>query len=171
MLTAGKIDELVADHVAEQRAAALLEFSRVLARRPRGARQAQCHQDISAQAREARGDLARLAPATRRATPTPATGLHRDSALAIEYRPARTLAADSTQAAYLRYHMGRLLCDLLGFTGDNPSAEEAYQHKGGHSLWSHRVLAMRQTTVKRDGGALIRGQFRMSINRCYRAFH
>jgi len=27
-----------------------------------------------------------------------------------------------------------LLCDLLGFTGDNPSAEEAYQHKGGHSL-------------------------------------
>jgi len=30
------------------------------------------------------------------------------------------------QAAYLRYHVGRLLCDLLGFTGDNPSAEEAY---------------------------------------------
>jgi hypothetical protein len=41
------------------------------------------------------------------------------------------------QAAYLRYQIGRLLCDLLGFTGDNPSAEEAYQHKGGHSLWSH----------------------------------
>jgi hypothetical protein len=44
------------------------------------------------------------------------------------------------QAAYLRYHMGRLLCDLLGFTGDNPSAEEAYQHKGGHLLWSHYCL-------------------------------
>jgi hypothetical protein len=33
------------------------------------------------------------------------------------------------------------------------------------------VLTMRQTTVKRDGGALIRSQFRMSINRRYRAFH
>jgi len=44
------------------------------------------------------------------------------------------------QAAYLRYQIGRLLCDLLGFTGDNPSAEEAYQHKGGHSLWSHYCL-------------------------------
>ena len=44
------------------------------------------------------------------------------------------------QAAYLRYHVGRLFCDLLGFTGDNPSAEEAYQHKGGHSLWSHYCL-------------------------------
>ena len=29
---------------------------------------------------------------------------------------------------------------MLGFTGDNPSAEEAYQHKGGHSLWSHYCL-------------------------------
>lgn len=44
------------------------------------------------------------------------------------------------QAAYLRYQIGRLLCDLLGFTGDNPSSEEAYQHKGGHSLWSHYCL-------------------------------
>jgi len=44
------------------------------------------------------------------------------------------------QAAYLRYHVGRLLCDLLGFTSDNSSAEEAYQHKGGHSLWSHYCL-------------------------------
>jgi hypothetical protein len=35
------------------------------------------------------------------------------------------------QATYLRYQIGRLLCDLLGFTGDNPSGEEAYQHKGG----------------------------------------
>jgi len=44
------------------------------------------------------------------------------------------------QAAYLRYQIGRLLCDLSGFTGDNPSAEEAYQHKGGHSLWLHYCL-------------------------------
>jgi hypothetical protein len=44
------------------------------------------------------------------------------------------------QAAYLRYQIGRLMCDLLGFTSDNPSAEEAYQHRGGHSLWSHYCL-------------------------------
>ena len=41
------------------------------------------------------------------------------------------------QAAYLRYQIGRLLVDLLGFTGDS---EEAYQHKGGHTLWSHYCL-------------------------------
>ncbi len=45
-----------------------------------------------------------------------------------------------SQAAYLRYQIGRLLCDLLGFTGDDPSPREAYQHKGGHSLWSHHCL-------------------------------
>ncbi len=44
------------------------------------------------------------------------------------------------QAAYLRYQIGRLLGDLLGFTGDNPSSEEAYQHKGGHSVWAHYCL-------------------------------
>jgi hypothetical protein len=44
------------------------------------------------------------------------------------------------QAPYLRYQVGRLLCDLLGFTGDDPSAAEAYQHKGGHSLWSRFCL-------------------------------
>lgn len=43
-------------------------------------------------------------------------------------------------AAHLRYHIGRLVCDLLGFTGDSPSPEEAYQHKGGHSLWSRYCL-------------------------------
>lgn len=41
------------------------------------------------------------------------------------------------QAAYLRYRIGRLLCDLLGFTGDS---EEAYQHRGGHTLWSNYCL-------------------------------
>ena len=44
------------------------------------------------------------------------------------------------QAPYLRYQIGRLLGDLLGFTGDNPSSEEAYQHKGGHSVWAHYCL-------------------------------
>jgi hypothetical protein len=44
------------------------------------------------------------------------------------------------QAPYLRYQVGRLLSDLLGFTGDDPSPEEAYQHKGGHSLWSQFCL-------------------------------
>jgi hypothetical protein len=47
------------------------------------------------------------------------------------------------RAPYLRYQIGRLLCDLLGFTGDNPSGEEAYQHKGGHALWSHYCLPRR----------------------------
>src|SRR5215469_10977307 len=47
------------------------------------------------------------------------------------------------QAAYLRYQIGRLLCDLLGFTGDDPHAREAYQHRGGHSLWSHYCLPRR----------------------------
>jgi hypothetical protein len=44
------------------------------------------------------------------------------------------------QAAGLRYQIGRLACDLLGFTSDDPSAKEAYQHKGGHSLWLHYCL-------------------------------
>jgi hypothetical protein len=52
------------------------------------------------------------------------------------------------QAAYLRYQIGRLLCDLLGFTGDNSSAEEAYQHKGGHSLWSHYCLPQQIEPVR-----------------------
>jgi len=52
------------------------------------------------------------------------------------------------QALYLRYQIGRLLCDLLGFTGDNPSAEEAYQHKGGHSLWTRYCLPRRIEPAK-----------------------
>ena len=47
------------------------------------------------------------------------------------------------QAAYLRYQIGRLTCDLLGFTGDDPSAEEAYEHKGGHLLWTQYCLPHR----------------------------
>jgi hypothetical protein len=47
------------------------------------------------------------------------------------------------QATYLRYQIGRLLCDLLGFTGDSTSADEANQHKGGHWLWSHYCLPSR----------------------------
>lgn len=58
------------------------------------------------------------------------------------------------QAAYLRHHIGRLMCDLFGFTGDNPSAQEAYQHRGGHSLW--RTIAYRTKSSRRSyisGGA------------------
>jgi len=35
------------------------------------------------------------------------------------------------------------MSDLLGFTGDEPSAEEAYQHKGGHLLWTLYCLPQR----------------------------
>jgi len=64
----------------------------------------------------------------------------------VAEKPWRDWPADADgilcvgQAASLRYQIGRLMCDLLGFTSDNPSAEEAYQHKGGHSLWSHYCL-------------------------------
>ena len=44
------------------------------------------------------------------------------------------------QAAYLRYQIQAAAFDLLGFTGDNPSPEEAYQHKGGNSVWTHYCL-------------------------------
>jgi hypothetical protein len=36
------------------------------------------------------------------------------------------------------------LSDLLGFTGDDPAAEEGYQHRGGHQLW-HRYCLARET--------------------------
>ena len=52
------------------------------------------------------------------------------------------------QATYLRYQIGRLMCDLLGFTGDEPSPDEAFQHKGGHSLWSSYCLPHRIEPAK-----------------------
>jgi hypothetical protein len=47
------------------------------------------------------------------------------------------------QAKYLRYRVGQFLSDLLGFTGDDPAEEEAYQHRGGHQLW-HRYCVARE---------------------------
>ena len=41
------------------------------------------------------------------------------------------------QAQYLRYRIGQLLPDLFGFTSDDRADHEAYEHRGGHSLW-HR---------------------------------
>jgi hypothetical protein len=41
------------------------------------------------------------------------------------------------QAQYLRYRIGQLLPDLFGFTSDDRADREAYEHRGGHSLW-HR---------------------------------
>jgi hypothetical protein len=43
---------------------------------------------------------------------------------------------------YLRYRVGQFLSDLLG-TSDDPAAEEAYQHRGGHQL-GHRYCVGRQ---------------------------
>lgn len=39
------------------------------------------------------------------------------------------------QAKYLRSRIGALLCDLMGFTGDEYGDGEAYEHQGGHFLW------------------------------------
>ena len=44
------------------------------------------------------------------------------------------------RAASLRYQIGRMMCDLLGFTGDDSSSEEFFQHRGGHALWAHYCL-------------------------------
>ena len=41
------------------------------------------------------------------------------------------------QAQHLRYRLGQLLPDLFGFTSDDRADREAYEHRGGHSLW-HR---------------------------------
>jgi len=48
------------------------------------------------------------------------------------------------QAHYLRYRIGQLLMDLLGFTSDDRADGEAYEHRGGHSLW-HRYCLERGT--------------------------
>jgi len=45
------------------------------------------------------------------------------------------------QARYLRSRIGALLCDLLGFTGDEYSDAEAYEHRGGHFLWHYYCVA------------------------------
>ena len=44
------------------------------------------------------------------------------------------------QAPYLRYRIGQLLTDLLGFTGDDRAEGEAYEHCGGHRLWHRYCL-------------------------------
>jgi hypothetical protein len=44
------------------------------------------------------------------------------------------------QAHYLRYRIGQLLMDLLGFTSDDRADGEAYEHRGGHSLWHRYCL-------------------------------
>ncbi len=64
--------------------------------------------------------------------------------------------------AYLRYQIGRLLGDLLGFTGDNPSSEEAYQHKGGHSVWAHYCLPRQRDLGYRHR---VRGRVRAATGR------
>jgi hypothetical protein len=46
------------------------------------------------------------------------------------------------QARYLRYRIGQLLRDLLGFTSDDAADGEAYVHRGRHLLW-HRYCRAR----------------------------
>jgi len=46
------------------------------------------------------------------------------------------------RAAYVRYRIGQLLCEMCGFTSDTVE-EEAYGHRGGHALW-HRYCQPRQ---------------------------
>ena len=45
------------------------------------------------------------------------------------------------QARYLRRRIGELLCDLLGFTGDDYSDGEAYAHRRGRVLWRYYCIA------------------------------
>jgi hypothetical protein len=44
------------------------------------------------------------------------------------------------QTPYLRYRIGQLLPDLFGFTSDDRADREAYEHRGGHSLWHRYCL-------------------------------
>ena len=45
------------------------------------------------------------------------------------------------QARYLRRQIGELLCDLLGFTGDDYCDGEAYAHRRGQFLWRYYCIA------------------------------
>src|SRR5579885_3585104 len=46
-----------------------------------------------------------------------------------------------SQAAYLRYQIGRLLCDLLGFTGDDPSPREPTNTRAA-ILYGHTIVCL-----------------------------
>jgi hypothetical protein len=46
------------------------------------------------------------------------------------------------RAAYIRYRVGQLLCEMCGFTSDSIE-DEAYGHRGGHAIW-HRYCLPRQ---------------------------
>ncbi len=38
------------------------------------------------------------------------------------------------RAAYIRYRIGQLLCEMCGFTSET-TEDEAYGHRGGHAIW------------------------------------
>ena len=46
------------------------------------------------------------------------------------------------RAAYIRYRIGQLLCEMCGFTSDT-TEDEAYGHRGGHTIW-HRYCLPRK---------------------------
>jgi hypothetical protein len=43
------------------------------------------------------------------------------------------------RAAYIRYRMGQLLCEMCGFTSET-TEDEAYGHRGGHAIWHRYCL-------------------------------
>lgn len=46
------------------------------------------------------------------------------------------------RAAYIRYRIGQLLCEMCGFTSDTVD-DEPYGHRGGHAIW-HRYCLPRE---------------------------
>lgn len=46
------------------------------------------------------------------------------------------------RAAYIRYRIGQLLCEMCGFTSET-TEDEAYGHRGGHAIW-HRYCLPRK---------------------------
>lgn len=41
------------------------------------------------------------------------------------------------QSNDVRYRLGQLIGDALGFTGDSPGYSGSYYHSGGHRLWQY----------------------------------
>src|ERR1700687_5924447 len=52
------------------------------------------------------------------------------------------------QAQFLRDRIGRLVAEILGFTGDNPSYGGSYYHSGGHRLWHGHCLKMNTEPIE-----------------------
>jgi len=83
-----------------------------------------------------------LANAVRDPSPRPpeAPGLY-----VLSERPWHDLPDDTCgliyvgRAAYIRYRIGQLLCEMCGFTSDTID-DDAYGHRGGHAIWHRYCL-------------------------------